>query len=121
MRSKVLTGAAAFTLATIAGLVSAAPASAHDAQWSPTGNVVTDIPAGIVAGAFAAATLPFWATGYDYYGGADYPGHYGGYYPGYVYEPGFVYEPGYSYAPAYGFYAPYGSRQWRYRGGPHPR
>jgi hypothetical protein len=129
MRSKILTGAAAFAITTTAGLAITTPASAHYAHWS-TGNAVTDIAAGVIGGAFAAATSPFWATDYGYYGG--YPAGYA-YGPSYVYEPGYAYMPGYSYGygPGYSYgYAPgysygyYGSYGWwhpRYRGGPHPR
>ncbi len=130
MRSKILTGAAAFALATTAGLVTTAPALAHYAQWNP-GYVAADVAGGIVGGALAAATLPFWAT-------SPY-GYYGSYYPDYAYMPERVYEPGYTYAPGYGYtYAPgysyaytpgysygsyglYRSRHWHYRGGPHAR
>ncbi len=97
MRSKILTGAAAFTLATTAGLVTTAPASAHYAQWSP-GYAAADIAGGVVGGALAAATFPFWATSYrGYYGDS--------------------YVPGYS----YGYYRPYSWRHRHYRGGPHAR
>jgi hypothetical protein len=121
MRSKILASAVAFTLMTTAGLATTTPASAQYARWS-TGNVVTDAAAGIVGGAFGAATLPFWATGYGYYGGCP-PGY--AYEPSYVYEPGYAYVTGYSYAyvPGYssGYYGAYGWRHQHYRGGPHPR
>jgi hypothetical protein len=123
MTSKILTGAAAFTLATTAGLVTTAPASAQYAQWSP-GDAAADIVGGVVGGAVAAATFPFWAT-------TGYYGYYDRYYPGYAYTPGYVYEPRYAYAPGYGYayipeygygyYSLYGSRYRHYRGGPHPR
>ncbi len=114
MRSKILTGAAAFTLATTAGLVTTAPASAHYAQWSP-GYAAADIAGGVVGGALAAATFPFWATSYR--------GYYGDYYPGDAYMPGYAYEPGYAYVPgySYGYYRPYSWRHRHYRGGPHAR
>jgi hypothetical protein len=114
MRSKILTGAAALTLATTAGLATTAPASAQYAQWNP-GYAGADIVGGVVGGAIATATFPFWAT--RYYGSYD------GYYPGYAYAPGYVYEPGYAYAPgySYGYYDPYRWRYRHYRGGPHPR
>jgi hypothetical protein len=110
MRSKILTGAAAFTLATSAGLATTAPALAQYAYWSP-GYAAADIAGDVVGGAIATATFPFWATrhyGYDYY-------------PGYAYAPGYVYEPGYAYAPgySYGYHSPY--RYRHYHGSPHPR
>lgn len=121
MRSKILTGAAAFMLATTAGLVATVPASAHYAQWNP-GYVAADVVGGVVGGAIAAVTSPFWATGY--YGSySGYPGY--AYMPGYAYEPGYAYMPGYGYAYApgysYGYYRSYGGRHWHYRGGPHSR
>jgi hypothetical protein len=114
MRWKVLSGAAAFTLATTAGLATTAPVSAHDAEWSP-GYAAADIAGGIVGGALAAATFPFWATSYDRY--------HEGYYPGYAYTPGDAYDPGYAYAPeySYGYYGPHGRRHWHYHGVPHAR
>lgn len=120
MRSKILTGAAALTLATTAGLVATAPASAQYAQWNP-GYAAADIAGDVVGGALAVATLPFWATNYYGYYGGYYPGY--AYMPGYAYEPGYAYVPGYSYAPgySYGYYGPYGWRHWHYRGGPHAR
>lgn len=118
MKSKIIsTGAVA--LAGMAIVATAAPASAHG--WR--GNRVGVVPgpagfaAGVVGGALAAATAPFWGVGYyDYYGG---------YYPGYAYAPGYV-MPGYSYVAPYGYYAfdgDYGAYggPWRYQGGPHPR
>jgi hypothetical protein len=117
MRSKILTGAAALILATTAGLMTTASASAQSWQGN-RGNVAVrsaDVVAGVVGGTLATATLPFWAT--DYYG-------YDPYYPGYAYPPGYAYAPNYAYAPAY-IYAPpygyYGTYGWTYRGGPHPR
>jgi hypothetical protein len=123
MRAKILIGAAAFALATTAGLGTTTPAFAHDAKWNP-GYVAADIVGGVIGGALAAATSPFRAT--DGY----YPGY--AYMPGYVYEPGYTYMPGYSYAyppgysyryPAYsyGYYGSYLGRHWHYRGGPHAR
>jgi hypothetical protein len=113
MRSKILTGAAAFTLATTAGLVTTAPASAQNWQRH-RGNVAVraaDVAAGVVGGALATATLPFWAT--DYY--------HDRYYPGFAYAPGYTYAPGYIYAPLYGYYGAYDWGPSSYRGGPHPR
>jgi hypothetical protein len=121
MTSKILTGAAAFTLATTAGLLTSAPASAQNWQGS-RGDVAIragDVVPGVVGGALATATLPFWATSYY--------GYYDGYYPGYVYAPGYsyspsyAYTPGYIYAPLYGYYGANDWGPWRYRGGPHPR
>ena len=103
MRSKILTSAAAFALATTAGLVTTAPASAHYARWRPD-HIAGDFAGGIVGGAVAAATFPFWAPNYD------------GYDPGYAYTPDYTYGPGYTYAPGYGYgYRPYG-RYHGYRG-----
>src|SRR5258706_15614095 len=59
MRSKILTGAAAFILATTAGLANTTPGN--------RGVVVVraaDAAAGVVDDALATTTLPFWATGY---------------------------------------------------------
>jgi hypothetical protein len=105
MTSKMLTGAAAFALATTAGLATTAPASARHmhARWNP-GYVAADTAGGLIGGGLATATMPFWGTGY--YG---YPGSY---YPGYAYSD-YAYGPGYTYAPGYG----YGYRRYgRYRG-----
>ena len=118
MRSKILTGAAAFILATTAGLANTTPASAQNWKGS-RGNVVVraaDAAAGVVNDALATTTLPFWATGYH--------GYYDVYYRGYAYPPGYTYAPGYIYAPPngyYGYYGPYDWGPWSYRGGPHPR
>jgi len=122
MKSKILTGAAAFTLATTAGLVTGVPASAQSWQGN-RGDVAVraaDVVPGMVGGALATATLPFWAT--SYYGYSD------GYYPGYVFAPGYTYAPNYPYTPGYiyapplyGYYGAYDWGPWRYRGGPHPR
>ena len=109
MTSKILTSAAAFALATTAGLATTAPASARDihAPWNP-GYVAADIAGGLIGGPVATATMPFWGTGYD--------GYSGGYYPGYAYSPDYAYGPGYTYAPEYSYgYRPYGRYQ-RYRG-----
>lgn len=122
MRSKILTGAAAFTFVVTASLVTTVPASAH--YWhGHRGNVAAgaaDVAAGIVGGALATATLPFWATGYYGYYDRYYPG-YTYYYPGYAYAPDYSYTPGYNYAPLYGYYGAYDWGPWSYRGGPHPR
>jgi hypothetical protein len=61
MRSKILTGAVAFTLTTTAGLATTTPASAQYARWS-TGNVVTDVAAGIVG--YSYAYVPGYSYGY---------------------------------------------------------
>jgi hypothetical protein len=121
MRSKILTGAAACTLATAAGLGTSEPASAQNWQGN-RGDVAShaaDLVPGVIGGALATATLPFWATGYY--------GYYDGYYPGYVYPPRYTYAPnyahtpGYIYAPLYGYYGAYDWGPSSYRGGPHPR
>src|SRR5262249_14816662 len=119
MRSKILTGAAAFTLATTAGLVTTAPASAQNWQGH-RGNVAVraaDVAAGVVGGALAMATLPSLATDYSY--DRYYPGF--AYAPGYTYAPNYAYAPGHIYAPLYGYYGAYDWGPWSYRGGPHPR
>jgi len=85
MRSKLLGGAAALALTAGMALATAVPASAqwhgwhggwhggwHDGWGWPAATA-----AGIVGGALAAATSPFWAPGYyDYYPGYAY-GPYG--------------------------------------------
>ena len=96
MRSKLLGGAAALALTGCAVLASVGPASAQwygpgwGWGWGPGA-----LAAGVVGGALAAATSPFWAPGYyDYY-------------PGYAYAPAYAaprfydYSPGYTYGPAY--------------------
>lgn len=83
MRSKLLSGTAAFALTAATVLVSAAPASAapwgwhRGWGWGWPGAVA----AGVVGGAVAAATSPLWAPGY-YSGYYDY---YPGYGPSYAY------------------------------------
>jgi hypothetical protein len=115
MRSRILTGAAALTFATSIGLMATAPASAQSWQGN-RGNIAADLAAGVVDGALATATLPFWATGYY--------GYYDGYYPGYIHGPGYAYTPEYNYVPEYtplyGYYGGYDLSPWSYRGGPHP-
>jgi hypothetical protein len=90
MRSKLLIGTAALALTAI--LVTAGSASAqrwHRGHgWGPAG-----VAAGVIGGAVAAATSPFWAPGYYSY--AD------GYYPGYAYAPGYAYDDAYAYGPGY--------------------
>jgi hypothetical protein len=110
MRSKILTGAAAFTLATTAGVMTSAPALAQSWQGNRGDAAIR---------AADVAMSPFWATGYY--------GYHGGYHPGYVYPPAYsygsnyAYTPGYIYAPLYGYYGAYDWGPWSYRGGPHPR
>jgi hypothetical protein len=120
MRSKILTGAAAFTLATTTGLVTTVPVSAQNWEGN-RGNFAiraADVAPGVVGGALATMAWPLWAT--DYYG---YYGYYPGfvYAPGYAYAPNYAYTPGYIYAPLYGYYGAYDWTRWSYRGGPHPR
>jgi hypothetical protein len=91
MRSKILTGAAAFILATTAGFANTTPASAQN--WKGNRGNVAVRAAGVVDDALATTTLPFWATGYY--------GYYDVYYPGYAYPPGYTYAPNYAYAPGY--------------------
>jgi hypothetical protein len=78
MRSKFLGSAAALVLVAGTVLASSAPASARGWHGFWPGAVA----AGVVGGALAAATSPFWAPGYyDYY-----PGYAGQPY-GYAYQP----------------------------------
>lgn len=104
MRSKILTGAAAFTLATAAGVATSAPASAQDWQGNLGDAAIraTDVVPGVVGG---SATLPFWATDYYVYYDRYYPGI--AYAPGYTYAPNYAYTQGYTYAPLYGYYGAY--------------
>jgi hypothetical protein len=121
MGSKILIGAAAFTLATTAGLVTGAPASAQNWQGN-RGDVASqaaDVVPGVVGGALATATSPFWATGYYGYYDGYYPGDV--YLPGYIYAPNYAHTPGYIYAPLYGYHGAYEWGPWSYRGGPHSR
>ena len=98
MTSKILTSTAAFAVATTTGLATTAPASARHMHWNPG-----YIAGGLIGGALATATMPFWGTDY-------------GYYPGYAYSPDYAYGPGYTYAPEYSYgYRPY-VRYYGYRG-----
>jgi hypothetical protein len=79
MRSKLMAGAAALALSTCTILASAAPASAQrwggwHGGWRGGGwGFGGAVAAGVIGGAVAAATSPFWASGYyDYYGGYPY-------------------------------------------------
>ena len=124
MRSTILTGAAAFMLATTVGLANTTPASAQNWKGNRSNVVVraADAAAGVVDDALATTTLPFWAIGYHGYYDVYYPGY--AYPPGYTYAPNYAYAPGYIYAPPhgyYGYYGPYDWGPWSYRGGPHPR
>jgi len=100
MRSKWLAGAAALVITVTTILSAAAPASAQ--RWHRGfGWGVAGLAAGVVGGAVAAATSPFWAPGY--YRG--YPGY--AYAPGYSYDDAYAYEPGYAYGTAPGYaYSP---------------
>jgi hypothetical protein len=96
MRSKLLAGTAAIALAACTIAVSAAPAAA--APWGWHGGWGWHrgfgwgggVAAGVIGGALAAATSPFWGPGY------------------YDYYPGYVYAPGY----AYNYVAPGGNVAW---------
>lgn len=92
MRSKLLTGVAAFTIA-VTTLASVGSASARNWGWHGRGFGwgAGAIAAGVVGGAVAAATSPLWAPGY------------------YDYAPGYAYAPDYSYGygPNYGGYQTY--------------
>ncbi len=85
MRSKLSGGAAALALTACAVLATAGPATArpwHHGWHRGFGWGPGAIAAGVIGGALAAATSPWWAPGYyDYY-------------PGYVYAPGYAYAPG---------------------------
>ena len=109
MRSKILTGAAAFILATTAGLANTTPASAQNWKGNRCNVMVraADAAAGVVDDALAMTALPFWTKGYYVY------------YPGYAYPPGYTYAPNYAYAPGYN--GPYDWGPRSYHGGPHPR
>jgi hypothetical protein len=96
MRSKILLGVAAPTLAALTFFTMTKPASAQwygrAYGWGPAA-----VAAGVVGGVVAAATSPLWAPGYY--------GYYG--YPGYAYGPAYGYETTYGYGPSYG-YSSYG-------------
>jgi hypothetical protein len=105
MRSKLLGGAAALALTACTVLASVAPASAAPWGWRHGGygygrgygwGGPGAIAAGIVGGAFAAATSPLWAPGY--YGNS--PGYAYGNSGYYDYSPGYAYGPNYGYAAA---------------------
>ncbi len=79
-------------LVACAAMAMATPAAARPWGWHHHGfGWGGALAAGVIGGALAAATSPFW--GPDYY---DY------YYPGYAYGPGYAYEPTYAYAPGGG-------------------
>ena len=92
MRSKLLTGVAALTIAATT-LASGGSASARNWGWHGRGFGwgAGAIAAGVVGGAVAAATSPLWAPGY------------------YDYAPGYAYAPDYSYGygPNYDAYQAY--------------
>jgi hypothetical protein len=120
MKTKLLSGAAAIALIACTILATSAPASAAPwgwhRGWGGGWGWGGAVGAGLIGGAFAAATSPLWASGYyDYDPGYAYaPGYgygYSGYYdydPGYAFGPG--YDTGYGYGPDYGYagysYAP---------------
>lgn len=88
MRSKFLESTVALSLTACAVLASAEPALAQPWRWHGFGWAGPAIAAGVIGGAVAAATSPFWAPGYyDYY-------------PGYAYEPAYRYTYGYLPAPS---------------------
>ena len=84
-RTKMVGAAAAIALSTCTVLATAGSASArpwhgwHHGGWGWGGGVA----AGVIGGAFAAATAPYWAPGYYDY---DYAPAYG--YGPYAYAPG---------------------------------
>jgi BA14K-like protein len=83
MRAKLMAGAAALALSTCTILASVAPASAqrwggHGGWHGGWGWGGSALAAGIIGGAVAAATSPYWAPGYYDYYAAGYPyGPYG--------------------------------------------
>jgi len=87
-RSKIIAGAAALALAAGVVMATAQPAAARPWHHWHGGFWPGRVAAGIVGGAIAAATSPFW--GPDYYG-YDYG-------PGYAWAPGYAYGPDYAYA-----------------------
>ena len=82
MRSKFLAGSAAVALAACTLAASIDTASAAPWGWQRGWGWPGAVAAGVIGGAVAAATSPFWAP--DYYGYYDY-------------------NPGYTYAPADGY------------------
>ncbi|HEU5276166.1 MAG TPA: BA14K family protein [Xanthobacteraceae bacterium] len=89
IRTKLIRAGSALALASCTAMIGAAPAAArswHHHGWGWGGAVA----AGVIGGAIAAATSPFWGPGYDYYS------------PGYVYAPGYAY-PAYTYGRAYAY------------------
>jgi hypothetical protein len=88
MRSKLLSGIAALTLTAATVMASAGPASARGWHGHGGFGLGGAIAAGVIGGAVAAATSPYWA-----------PGYYGN--PDYAYGPNYGYGYGvYDYAPA---------------------
>jgi BA14K-like protein len=88
MRSKFLAGSAAAVLAACALAASIDTASAAPWGWHRGWGWPGAVAAGLIGGAVAAATSPFWASGYfDYY-------------PGYAYKPAYDYPYGYPPAPS---------------------
>ena len=89
IKTRLIRVGSALVLATCTATVSAAPAAArswHHHGWGWGGAVA----AGVIGGAIAAATSPFWAPEYDYYS------------PGYVYAPRYA-HPAYTYGRAYAY------------------
>ena len=93
IRTKLIRVGSALALATCAAVATAAPAAArswnhgwHHHGWGWGGAVA----AGVIGGAIAAATSPFWGPDYDYYS------------PGYAYAPGYAY-PAYTYGRTYAY------------------
>ncbi len=94
MRSKLLAGVAAVSLAACTMAVSVETASARPWGWHGGGFWPGAVAAGVVGGAVAAATSPLWAPGYyggGYGGGYNVSGYNNGgyydYYPGYASAP----------------------------------
>jgi len=95
MRAKLLAGAAVVALTACSVLATAGPASA---RWYGPGWGAGALAAGVIGGAVAAATSPFWAPGYYGYYGPYGPGPYPG--PYYDVAPGPIVAPAPAIAPA---------------------
>ncbi len=118
-RTKLVRTASGLALIVCTTLAAAGPASARPWGWHHHGfGWGGALAAGVIGGAVAAATSPFWAPGYYDDGGYAYE-------PGYAYGPAYAYEPGAgggvayceahfrSYNPATGTYLGYDGRYHR--------
>lgn len=114
IRTKFIRAGAALALVACTALATAAPAAARPWGWHHHGfGWGGAVAAGVIGGALAAATSPFWGPGYYDY---DYPAYTYG--PSYAVAPAYAYEPGgsgvgyceahfRSYNPATGMYLGY--------------